>query len=140
VTEHPGYILSVVCDDPRHARGKVASIATFGRFTLPNGEVRWLVRDGDEWSYTVRPRDGGRVRAHRRYDAEPELGSTYTWTCNLCPRSLKAREGTLQGLLETTWGRRGELTAGGLLKPVDGVSSISIYILDLLASSIAGHQ
>jgi hypothetical protein len=132
--DDPEHILSVVCDDPRHARGKVARIATFGRFTLPGGEVRWLVRVGDDWRYTPVDRESGpeRVQVHRRYDAEPGLGSTYTWPCNLCPRSLKAREGTLQGLLEATWSRRGELTAGGLLKP-DGI--ISIYILDLIASN-----
>jgi hypothetical protein len=27
------HIIEAICADPRHARGKVAKIATFGRFT-----------------------------------------------------------------------------------------------------------
>jgi hypothetical protein len=49
----PEYIIEAICDDPRHARGKVANLAAFGRFTSPNGEVRWLIRDDTgNWRYT----------------------------------------------------------------------------------------
>jgi hypothetical protein len=124
------YVIEVICDDPRHARGKKTDIATFGRFTLPNGEVRWLVRDGKDWRYTPVPRatGRGRVNVHRRYDAEPEKGSTYEWPCNLCPRSLEVREGTLDELLETVY--------QGLLKTGAPNEPITIQTLRRIASTL----
>jgi hypothetical protein len=130
----PGHIIEAVCDDPRHARGKVYEAATFGRFTLPSGEIRWLVRNGDFWSYTVRPRESprGRVDAHRRYYAEPEKGSTYVWPCRLCTRSFEVREENLQRVLETVY--QGQLTADTLDRP------ISLAALRRVASTVAAHQ
>jgi hypothetical protein len=100
MSEAPEHIIQAICNNPRHARNKVAKIARFGRFTFPNGEVRWLIWDPNRetFMYTVRP--DATVEAHGRYGAESEMGSTYTWPCKLCKRSLKVREGTLQERLE----------------------------------------
>jgi hypothetical protein len=58
----PDHVIEAICNEPRHARSKAAMIAPFGRFTLPNGEVRWLIRDvaGGEprWNCTGRPAAG----------------------------------------------------------------------------------
>ncbi len=130
----PEHVIEAICDDPRHARGKVAKVATFGRFTLPNGEVRWKIWDGDRWSYTVRPREThrGRVEVHHRYDAEPEKGSRYRWPCKLCPRSFEVREDTLQQVLEAIY--RGQLAAATPGAPV------SIKALRGVASKLAAEQ
>jgi hypothetical protein len=130
----PGHIIAAVCDDPRHARGKVYEAATFGRFTLSNGEIRWLMRDGERWSYTVRPTQArrGRSEVHRRYHAEPELGSTYVWPCRLCKRSFEVREDTLQRVLETVY--QGQLKTDTLDKPVN------IKTLRRVASTVATQQ
>jgi hypothetical protein len=130
----PDYIIKAICDDPRHARSKVYEAAEFGRFTLADGEIRWLIRDGDAWSYTVRPNESrrGRVEAHRRYDAEPEKGSTYVWPCRLCSRSFEVREDNLQQVLETVY--------QGLLKTATLNEPISIRALRHVASTVATHQ
>jgi hypothetical protein len=127
----PGHIIKAVCDDPRHARNKVAKVATFGRFTLRNGEVRWFIRDdAGEWRYT-RPDPAG---VYRRYGADADKGSTYVWTCKLCSRSLEVREGTLHQLLEDTY--------QGLLitRPGERVSPVSVKALRLVASQVAPQQ
>jgi hypothetical protein len=129
----PEYIIRAICNDPRHVRGKVYEAAEFGRFTLASGEIRWLIRDGDAWSYTARPRESrrGRVEVHRRYDVEPEKGSTYVWPCRLCTRSFEVREDNLQQVLETVY--QGLVKADTLNEPV------SIAALRHVASTVAGH-
>jgi hypothetical protein len=127
----PEYIIQAICDDPRHARGKVYEAAAFGRFLFPSGEIRWLIRDRDAWSYTVRPNESrrGRVEVHRRYDAEPEKGSTYVWPCRLCRRSFEVREDNLQQVLETVY--------QGLLKANTQNEAVSIATLRRVASTVA---
>jgi hypothetical protein len=127
------HVIEAICNDPRHARGKVYEAATFGRFMLPSGETRWLIRDGDVWSYTVRPNESRRrrVEVHRRYESEPEKGSTYVWPCRLCSRSFEVREDNLQQVLETVY--QGLVKADTLNEPV------SIATLRHVASTVAGH-
>jgi hypothetical protein len=131
--KQPDYIMRVICDDSRHARGKVYEAADFGRFGLPSGEIRWLIRDGDAWRYTVRPNKSrrGRVEVHRRYDAEPEKGSTYVWPCRLCTRSFEVREDNLQQVLEMAY--------QGLVKTHTLNEPVSIAALRQVASTVAGH-
>jgi len=121
----PEHIIQAICNDPRHARGKVAKVATFGRFTFPHGEVRWLILDAGEWRYT-RPDPTG---VYRRYGAHDEdRGSTYVWPCKLCPRSLEVTEITLRRVLEDTY--------QGLLKTTgnERVSQVPITVLRQVAS------
>jgi hypothetical protein len=127
----PDYIIEVFCDDPRHADGKVAEIARFGRFVLsPHGEVRWLIWRDDRQSFSYTAFPGANVEVYRRYDDEPEKGSTYHWRCDLCPRSLETREDKLSRLLETTY--------QGLLKSAagQGVSRVDLKVLRVIADSI----
>jgi hypothetical protein len=127
----PEYTMEAVCNDRRHARGKVYEAATFGRFTLASGEIRWLIKDCEAWSYTVRPNDNrrGRVEVHRRYDAEPEKGSTHVWPCRLCTRSFEVREENLQQVLETVY--------QGLLETSTQDEPVSIATLRRVASTVA---
>jgi hypothetical protein len=120
----PEHIIEAICNDPRHARGKVAKVATFGRFTFPNGEIRWLIREAGEWRYT-RPDPTG---VYRRYDVDVDKGATYVWPCKLCPRSLEVRENTLHQVLEHTY--------EGLLKTTanECVSKVPIAVLRQVAS------
>lgn len=121
----PEHVIVAICNDPRHARDKVAKIKTFGRFTWPSGEVRWLIRGDDGgWHYT--PPDSDRV--YRRYHADTEKGSTYTWPCNLCPRTLRVREDTLHQVLEDTY--RGLQQT----RPGERVSRVPIEVLRRVAS------
>lgn len=127
MTEQPERVIEAICDDPRHARGKVAKIAAFGRFTR-NGQTRWRIRgkDGD-WRYT-RPDPAG---VFRRYGAPDEdKGSTYVWECKLCGRSLDVRESTLHQVLEGTY--------QGLLNASEGarVSPVSLALLRRVASQV----
>jgi hypothetical protein len=130
----PEYIMKAICNDPRHVRGKVYDAAYFGRFTLSNGEIRWLIRDGNAWRYTVRPHKSlhGRVEVHHRYYAEPEKGTTYVWPCRLCTRSFEVREDNLQQVLETVY--QGLLTINTLNEPV------SLAMLRRVASTVAANQ
>lgn len=120
----PEHIIQAICNDPRHARAKVATVATFARFTQPNGEVRWLIGDAGAWRYT-RPDPTG---VYRRYGADADKGSTDVWPCKLCPRSLEVREGTLHQVLEDTY--------AGLLKTGvnERVSKVPIAVLRKVAS------
>jgi hypothetical protein len=126
----PQYTIDVFCDDGRHDAGEIEEVAKFGRFTLPHGEVRWLIWDseGQSWNYTVRP--GANVEIHRRYGADSGKGSTYHWRCNQCPRSLEASENSLHQLLEATH--------QGLLKtdPGQHMSRVNLAMLRLISDSI----
>jgi hypothetical protein len=127
----PDHIIEAICNDPRHARGKVARIATFGRVTLPNGEVRWLVRGDDgNWRYTRADPDG----VYRRYGADADKGSTYLWPCKLCSRSLEVREDTLHQVLESVYCGLRKVDARG------AVSQVPIAVLRHVASKLTRLQ
>jgi hypothetical protein len=131
ISLEPDHIIKAVCCDARHTRDKVAEIATFGRFTLDNGELRWLILGrGGRWRYT--PPDGDGV--YRRYRTDSAKGATYSWPCTLCPRRLRVREDTLQQVLENTY--------RGLLKTRPGkhVSAVPISVLRQVASQVARPQ
>ena len=128
----PDHIITAICNDPQHVRDKVYEVAQFGRVTLDNGEVRWHIRSGDHWSITVRPNSDrrGRAEAHRRYDTDPELGSTYRWPCRLCPRAFEVREVNLHRVLEAVY--RAQINGDTPDRPV------TIRLLREVASGVAG--
>jgi len=115
----PDHTIEVICDDPRHARGKVAKIETFRRYTNPHGESVW--RSSHMGRHT-----SGRL----------------PYKCKLCPTSLVCNEDTLQRLLESTWGARAELESSGLVKPAVRSRTnlralrIGLHTLNLIASNL----
>jgi hypothetical protein len=122
----PDHIINAICANPRHARGKVAFVVAFGRFTSTSGEVRWLIRDdGGSWHYTRLDADG----VYRRYGEDAGLGSTYRWPCKLCSRPLEVREDTLHRMLESA--REGLLK----IEPAQSVSDVPIATLRAIASN-----
>ena len=122
----PDYIIQVICDDPGHARNKVAKIATFGRFT-ENGEIRWLIWDTERARWRNTMPDSNDV--FRRYGAPDEdKGSTYRWQCKLCGTPLKVQEGTLHHVLEGTYRELPKTTTG------KRVSQVPMSVLRQVAS------
>jgi hypothetical protein len=113
------YVIEAICDDPRHARGKVAKIETFRRYDDPLGGSLW------------RASHIGRHASGR----EP-------YTCKLCRMSLVCNEDTLQRLLGSVWARRAELQSAGLLTPAPrtrtnvGAWRVSLRTLKLVASNL----
>jgi hypothetical protein len=109
VNDQPDRIIEIFCDDPRHARGKIAEVATLtvstdGRLqSLDDHKPRRFSRD-------VRKEDNG---VHHEL---PPLG------CKLCGRELPA-----QYLGRPLW-RAARQLAG------DGVSTISLADLAVVVS------
>jgi hypothetical protein len=111
--------IEVVCDDVRHARGRVAKVETFRRYDNPLGGSLW--------------------RASRlgKHASGREL-----YTCKLCRMSLVCNEDTLQRLLESVWARRAELESTGLLTPAPrtrttvGGWRIGLRTMKLVASNL----
>jgi hypothetical protein len=147
------YTIKVFCDDPSHARGKVAKIETFYReaeadptgqrwwFTLGEsavlsedmseqlsgggrtGEATYQKRDQSDWPRSLES-------VHRRYD-EPDLGrqNRPKYRCNLCGQGLPANAGTLNRALD-------RVAAQGEWRIADGVSRIRLTLLEHVASSL----
>lgn len=102
--------VKIVCDDPRHARGKVARIATLQRA----GDT-WVRRSGDQSAVEefTRPRPEGKTWGSARYrPAASETGGDRSrYRCKLCGTELACTEPVLdwlmnvvaeQGVLEPT--------------------------------------
>jgi hypothetical protein len=111
----------VVCEDPRHARGKVAKIDTFNRF-----DGMWITRsDGAPSTLEEyrRPDDpAGPVWGSARWR---RAGSTTghsrrRYKCKLCGTVLECTEGTLHWLLNTV--------------AAQGISQPTLHQLNLLVS------
>ena len=85
MTGEPDHILKVVCDDPRHARGKVAAVATFRRFTLPDG-TWWIPAQMTPDVFHDAAQDDGtyRSRRGRLQGGHPGAQTRYRWPCKLC--------------------------------------------------------
>lgn len=111
--------IEVVCDDPGHARGKVAKIETFRRYENPPGAGLW------------------RASRTGRHTSGREL-----YSCKLCPASPVWNEDTLQRILESVWSHRAELERVGLLTPAPrsrtniGACRVSLSTLNRVASHL----
>jgi hypothetical protein len=135
----PDHTIEVVCDDPRHARGKVAKIETFRRFSAADGRWWWLPRREN----MARRDDGAYLSHHRPGWPSHSLESVHAadsdrlrYECKLCagarPRGqapLECTEDTLQWLLESAWQGLRKLGAK------QGVSRINLQTLHQVASN-----
>lgn len=102
--------IAVVCDDPGHARGKVARIDTFTRL-----EHGWMT---NEQLGQDKPRDFGWTAGRA-----PWGGARHEYSCKLCRTMLRCSSELLNWMLD-------EVAA-------QGVSQVSLRTLVLLASKHA---
>jgi hypothetical protein len=140
----PDHTIEVFCDDPRHARGKIAKLETFRRFSTDDGRWWWLARRenmarDDDGTYWSRHRPGWPAGSLEslHHSARDRL----RYECNLCsatrPRGqapLECTEETLQWLLESVW--QGMLKLGA----EQDVSRVNLQTLNLVASNRPQQQ
>lgn len=90
--------VTIVCDDPRHARGKVARIDT-----LQLAGASWVSRSDTKSAVEefARPRPEGKTWGSARYRpaASQAGGDRRRYRCKLCDRTLECTEPTLDWLL-----------------------------------------
>jgi hypothetical protein len=123
MTQPVDYTIEVFCDDPSHARGKVAKIEMFHHEADSSSGSWWFTRSeaavGREdlfEQFGGQGRSGERTyrrdrsypewpesleSVHRRYDdPDPGRQSRHSYRCKLCGRKLPANDATLFRVLD----------------------------------------
>jgi hypothetical protein len=122
-------LVLIRCDDPSHARGKVAEVETFARYDLGDGDAPVWTKMGNQGRSTVRlhgnslaPEMSG--EAIERERAEGMARVSFDLECKLCGLKVDAtQDGLMVRVLDTL--------------AANGVSSIT---LNGLAARFSGKQ
>ncbi|OBG79105.1 hypothetical protein A5701_14480 [Mycobacterium sp. E3305] len=81
--------VTVICDDPRHARGKVATVATITVYS----DGRWQINDPHRRRILRAGRKAKRGLVHDRDALAAAAFGTETIRCKLCGRELPRYSG-----------------------------------------------